>query len=247
MDNFQWTDELVKEFEIFYNKIDYAITGCDPIQKGIDQFKKSKEPKKEYEILEFITPYLGENDVIFKRTMDGDFSVLLNGFGDIVSEMSLSSNPVVRIHSVRRLSDGQIFTVGDIIVEGIIISFHLTNIGMGVQCGNVGCLLNEVSKVNRCLFTTEDGVPVYEGDKVCLLSTSRWHLVKNVSSPVNPFYGDNHESFKYFSTEEAAKEYILMNKHLLSVNDIKDWLEKYFDYPNGINVNHVRELAKSKL
>src|SRR6185312_383711 len=88
MDNFQWTDELVKEFEIFYNKIDYAITGCDPIQKVIEQFKKSKEPKKEYEILS-TCPIEGE------------------------------------IHSVKRLSDGEVFKVGDNTTFGQIQSFTI--------------------------------------------------------------------------------------------------------------------------
>lgn len=74
------------------------------------------------------------------------------------------------------------------------------------------------------LFTTEDGIDVHIGDNLFLLGTSNW-IITNLS-PINakittPFKGSTGVEFKYFSTKEAAKEYVLMNKPALSVNDIK--------------------------
>lgn len=68
------------------------------------------------------------------------------------------------------------------------------------------------------LFTTEDGVDVFEGDSVFLLTTERW-LISRCAAPRNPFKG-NKIQFKYFSTEEAATDYINMNKPVLCVLDI---------------------------
>ena len=46
-DTFVWSDELVKEFVISFNKIDKLITGVDPIGKTIIEWKQSKSTPKE--------------------------------------------------------------------------------------------------------------------------------------------------------------------------------------------------------
>ena len=49
-DTFVWSDELVKEFVISFNKIDKLITGIDPIGKTISEWKQSKSTPKEDKI-----------------------------------------------------------------------------------------------------------------------------------------------------------------------------------------------------
>jgi len=43
---FQWTDELVKEFMLTYNKVDKLITGVDPIIETMQEWKVSHQPKE---------------------------------------------------------------------------------------------------------------------------------------------------------------------------------------------------------
>ncbi len=95
------------------------------------------------------------------------------------------------------------------------------------------------------LFTTEDGVEVKHGQNY-------WHIVSDWTPQMETAQEFGREEYQLssllrFSTKEAAKQYILENKPCLSANDIKWWLEKYFDYPNGINVSQLNELVKQKL
>lgn len=122
---------------------------------------------------------------------------------------------------------------------------------------------------DKVLFTTEDGVEIYDrkykmwairkgyyelmeqhnGD---WLGTwlNGWYTTQWISSPkekddrIIPLIK---EHYFLFSTKEAADQWILENKPCLSANDIKWWLEKYFNYPNGISVNQLKELVKEKL
>jgi hypothetical protein len=92
---FQWTDELVKEF---------ILTECNKdntwSSEGVDwwfkKFKASKQPQPEWEILE---------------------GIHLSGFVHAWVEMKVFPYGCAKngcsIHSVRRLSDGEVFTVGE--------------------------------------------------------------------------------------------------------------------------------------
>lgn len=103
MEDFKWTDSLVKEFQIFYNKIPYAITGIDPIKKGIEMFKESKE-KKEYEVLSF-----KHKNERYNLTNDGNYGRI-----NFFNPASLNHVPEnAEILSVKRLYDGAIFSVGE--------------------------------------------------------------------------------------------------------------------------------------
>lgn len=79
------------------------------------------------------------------------------------------------------------------------------------------------------LFTTEDGVEILEhwGEtKVWLLSTLNW-IITGVGVCSNPFKGVTGKEFKYFSTKEAAEQYILENKPCLTLNECKEVMGSY--------------------
>ncbi len=73
------------------------------------------------------------------------------------------------------------------------------------------------------LFVTEDGVNVFENDKY-------WYVINHTPVEVLAFpnctYGDK-DNVKYFSTKDAAEEYVLMNKPQLSIQDVMNRLEHY--------------------
>jgi len=61
-------------------------------------------------------------------------------------------------------------------------------------------------------------------------------------------YGMNwDESVKTFAIKQDAVDFIVMNSPCLSLNDIKRWLEKHFNYPDGINVNELKEMVRQKI
>jgi hypothetical protein len=70
------------------------------------------------------------------------------------------------------------------------------------------------------LFISEDGIEIFEGDET--YAVRLWDF--GVSEK-KIYYGAS-LNLKYFAEKERAEEYILMNKPLLSVNDIIDILDK---------------------
>lgn len=126
------------------------------------------------------------------------------------------------IHSVKRLSDGEVFTIGDETSHGTISSIEI-NISYdgGVlfrlkEKTIIICLATAKKLPKKTpLFTTEDGIDVFEGDILFyVLKSFQIH-----SNPANKLDGTN-KDYKYFSTKENAEDYVIYNKPCLSVNEI---------------------------
>lgn len=94
-------------------------------------------------------------------------------------------------------------------------------------------------------FTTEDGKTLHRGDIVYYLDTKNWsknNFPVSVEQKRQTSFSQDH----WFSTPEARDEYILMNKPLLSVNDIEDIYNNMGKYPKAMNIE-AKKLAKTKL
>jgi len=152
------------------------------------------------------------------------------------------NNPLYSIHSIKRLSDGEVFSIGDKIKTCVsntyasIYGFKIENNNLQInhthaylldkQCPETpsGCHLYLISKKKKPLLTTEDGVDIFEGDIFYLFTTAyndktRINIYEQVAN-----YHYNNCTQKSFSTKEAAKEYILMNKPCLSIIDVVNTL-----------------------
>jgi hypothetical protein len=135
------------------------------------------------------------------------------------------NNPLYSIHSVKRLSDGEIFTIGDKItgftynepreIKGFTISQHILNINQSEGRTE----LEYAKKVKKPLFTTEDGVDIYERDLVTPVNLDTLKI--HATTPINTGESLKYGNYKYFSTEEKAEEYVLMNKPLnISIKEL---------------------------
>jgi len=146
------------------------------------------------------------------------------------------------IYSVKRLSDGEIFTVGDTIETCIsdsccfIYSFNVIENKLVIDHTH-SYLLNKklpgtapnhhlylISKAEKPLFTTEDDADIYPGMSVYCVSKEYSYegFINSVdNSLVQSIKKSMSIGYKYFSTKEAAEEYILINKPCLSISDIK--------------------------
>ena len=135
MSEFKWTDELVKEFmKDFVIHPNWKTFGDD----WIEEFKASKQPKPEWEILEDASGKKG----------DPNFSAITRNH----PHWEYTHYP---IHSVKRLSDGEVFTVGDRVGYGFdgtpnqffIESFHIYDKWMAVRGGGVEAV--DITLLNR--------------------------------------------------------------------------------------------------
>lgn len=152
------------------------------------------------------------------------------------------------IHSVKRLSDGEIFTVGDNYQFGAIPGFYIQNNKIYIKRKECypSLPLSMAEKVKKPLFKTADGVDIYEGDKVWGIATDVWTpFYQNVRD--NPPNKAVTEKWVYgkFSTKEAAEEFILFNKPNLSLNDVFSVYPKY--KKDGVTLtNHALELIQKQ-
>ena len=153
------------------------------------------------------------------------------------------------IHSVVRLSDGEIFTVGDNTDYGIIKNIYLNQIdfsdGKGTQKiltfhvskSDEDLLLNDFNKAKQPLFTTEDGVDIFEGDKYFIV----W---EHSFSTTNALANSTHKKMKGqldFSTKQLAEEYILLNSPVLCLKDLMDRKNKLF------NLDEIADIVRTKI
>ncbi len=198
--------------------------------------------EKDYEILSFSN----DENLIWTKAIDGRFDAKWQMYRP--TEEDSLKEPGITIHSIKRKSDGQIFTVGDDVlsktcgVPNKILSIELINNKIRLYPRNSFYNLEDISKVKQKLFTTEDGVDIFEGDRFYRVTKDLefW----DISGEVNKQYGYKHLSeigIKHFSAKEKAEEYILMNKPCLSLNDIFKDVEKM---RKGLKTFENSELAK---
>lgn len=216
------------------------------IEKGykeitLEQFKKyvlKEKPKKDYEIL----------TVIYKNSLvvpviNNNVEYCHNIVGYTVISLEDALLEGWKIHSIKRLSDDFIITLGDFCKPKNGISGKVSVIEF---CGNgelrigsdkkyyVG--INDIEK-SDVLFISEDEVEIREGDECYSVSGNL--ILIHVSKATKR---DNILDCKLFSSKEKAEEFIIMNRPCLSINDIKAERVK-----GGDTIERLKQLVKSKL
>jgi hypothetical protein len=218
-----------------------------------EDFVKSKT-KKDWTILSF-TPQ-GNSGLIYKLDTQLKDKYCINNGKSPFHNIETFMNPTIL--SVRRESDGEVFTFGDKIScqqypkeVREITDFSLNNNEIEVNDGidEYTFKLSEIFKAKQKLFTTEDGVDIYEGDNVYYTNRECNHNSYVLIAKWND-QCKNHLSNIHFSTKEKAEEYIIMNKPCLSINDFI--MSNEVSYPSnetlcGITFKKLKEIVKNKL
>jgi hypothetical protein len=151
------------------------------------------------------------------------------------------------IHSVKRLSDGKVFNIGDNATTalnnyGPITAFEIKSNEIYIRTNNssnytFSCNIKDL-KVFKKLFTTEDGVDIFEGDKV--YECGRYGYPYNKPHKFTPLNSQKHnynsigKDWTVFSTEEKAEEYIFLNTPCLSLKDISTIKCSEYDFFGAI-------------
>jgi len=232
--------KLIKEYP-GGPKLPFASNGRHSNFKGFEYYDSfpefwEKVEELDYEILSVIS---NDKIVISKSgyTYPECFQTLVDQENDF------------KIHSVKRLSDGEVFTIGDeatvdldkkrYVIMAIRKFTNAIQIHGQIDGKSFFYNLKDVIKLKpkNPLFTTEDGVDIFDGESYWVVAgdsiinfTSSWIRTDNVLRSA-------------FSTKEKAEEYVLMNKPCLSIQEIKNVLATN----SCFYVTHLKSLVKSKL
>lgn len=217
---------------------------------NINGIEHSKKPlDKDYEILSIKCDIKGFGDYILNKLPNGKFANEYKQYKQIEFDSKF-----YEIYQVKRLSDGEVFTIGDNIVflaekphlnyRSNIKSFKVEQ--NTIYVSNPGYLigsLKNIKHIKNPLFTTEDGVDIFKGDSYCKVNNhSNYSMVTGF---VAEGAHDNYKGLK-FSTKEAAEEYIVMNKPCLSINDVMNVAYNPVETRTSIS-NKLKEIVKSRL
>jgi hypothetical protein len=223
-------------------KYELAASGqlytSDKVENNPEWFKpKEQLLNKDYEIVSFLDNAGGVLNYVNNKYRNNTNSIGLENcihFG-------------LKIHSVRRLSDGEVFSVGE--NNGIeILEFFIKYNDMFAVISGIG-LVNVIDIKNKQkLFTTLDNVDIYKGQEVFCV-TEKYNGVD-----VHPeYYSQLNNHYKYFfSNRTSANQYIIDHKPCLSLNDLLDgWDENSLDlrsqYKSAPMYKRFEKIAKQKI
>lgn len=150
-----------------------------------------------------------------------------------------------KIYSVKRLSDGEVFTVGDRTNKGIIKQFKAYDTSIHVNAkkkdgtGVFSGKLKYIEKVEQPLFTTEDGIDIYEGD-------SYWSVIQDYSYMHTIAPGEFMDGVEIakFSTKEKAEEYVEEHKPRFSKAELRKVIKENLENTPTIEEERKRKLTE---
>jgi hypothetical protein len=152
------------------------------------------------------------------------------------------------IHSVKRLSDGEVFTVGDkvkVTEYGSIKNVDGFTIRNGISFLKEGAWifydkgmthLDGVKKAKQPIFLTHDGKDIFNGDTIWYVNKENFYYDYIIPHSEVKFYSDLNA---YFLTREEAEDYIKRNKVLFTTEDgveIKHG-DTYYFVDTDFNIN----------
>ena len=209
-----------------------------------------KVVEKDYEVLSYIKK---DNSAITTKRENGFFlnSMFKDSHG-VYSDYQLLNT--WNIYSVKRLSDGEIFTIGDQVsyVDPssykyfIIFDIYITSDDR-ILLRSKGCqiceYLEKVKLIAKPLFKTEDDVNIFEHSVYHSVYLPTFEYVgRHIAEIPNNGKYTNRDTCKTFSTKEKAEEYVLMHKPCLSINDVLSVGQRVI-----VDEGKLKQIVKSKI
>ena len=139
---------------------------------------------------------------------------------------TLIESPNYYIKTVRRLSDGELFTIGDMCNPAStgfnynkrpITKIWFTKFNsLRISSDNYTLPINGIEHSDVPLFTTEDGIDIYNGDKYYYVPENE----RRVDTITANKRFELSEYGKRFSTKKAAENYIFNSEKRFSLDDL---------------------------
>jgi hypothetical protein len=227
---------------------------------------KLDKSNDEYEILSF-THIISQN--VYSLELGGyrNGGSKLFSLSCMLHEQDCVDNGAFVISSVKRLSDGTIFTLGDRIdlynhlyphdglnKQHTITKFELINNQIRLHFGCNKCtvllknavklvtIFNPIPKAKTPLFKTEDGVDVCDGDTYYYTNINNF-VIHKVIAIKGRMSGRKATNVLDFSTKQVALDYVILNKPCLSVKEVLNLNMS----TEGLFTKSLKQLVKSKL
>lgn len=232
---FEWTDNAVLEF-LTYQSNEWP-QGAQR-RKALEDFKKSKKPVSEWEIL---CIQGNKSGMIYEKRA--------NGYSNVEEGAAIDCFPHgehnCRIYTVIRRSDNSIWTKGDkfktesgiFIIENfrILNKYHIEVIDTKGHTS----LLFYIEKVKEPEL---QWFVIPQNTSVPLNSIPGWTPIKQKIGNMGGY-----ANCQYFPDEESANAFIINNKPCLSVKEVNDLFTKRTGYGMGIeNFLDLKKIVKSK-
>jgi len=162
-----------------------------------------------------------------------------------------------KINSIRRLSDNEVFSIGDKVdwkshknhstISEIKLFNDIPVIVLTLKNGldQLSSSLQSISKAKPVLFVTEDGKDVFEDDNVHWVINGHYGYELRICENYVKLFLLKGNVYKIFSSFEKAQDYIILNKSVLSINDIVN-ISKGTNTMDMIE-ERLKELVKSRL
>lgn len=244
--DFQWDEVTLLEYSRYLVK-EYARSAEWSNDYAAEQYhltefvnmKKREKRSPEYEVLSYRS-----------KLTDLIISVAAHQPDQPIS-------PLYAIHSVRRLSDGEVFELGKNVqhVDGhysaVITEFYLPSDERGEMWFYCDGQKDTVKNLNnftnlptpKPLFTTEDGVDLFSiSDTVYGVCPKGTWETRELGLLLEP----NKTNWKWFAIPYNRDRYVLLNKPTLSVSDVMDLYQNHSENFETF-LSAVSEAAKAKL
>ena len=222
------------------------------VENYSEYWEEIKPVERDFEILEFIRD---GRDEVFTKGKTGFWC----RFAECPEEVLLR-NTNYKISKVERLSGQEVFKIGDKaqstgstnphkiesfkIMQKQIARDRATGrwINDGVDRMWVtwdknggGNWLDNIELVREPILVTEDGVKIFEGDEYFSVDSETFRIgVKFIANkPSNEFYNKFFNSLYYYSTKEAAEEYIRLNKPQYSLEEVYQAVQQWAMSPTS--------------
>lgn len=260
-----WAEEPVERWF-------WKTGGCIPpdLTRDLQGLPKLEEwfeevVEKEYEILSFRTSQdSGNSWQISRRISNGRFlwdkysekDLPLKGVDKNSDGMGATEEYMLNewvndpdyqrceINSIRRKSDGEIFTIGDRVDENVTGTTYGWNISefslKDNRCFTCGVNITCIKKIKETLFVTFDGIEITDSEQVVYIVSNNEMFNLYCKKAINAKNQQRILGFNIFSTLKSAKNYIKCHKPVLSYNDV----QKLYDKLSHV---HVRDHYKKEL
>lgn len=218
----------------------HFTNNCGCTLASLIKSKEVSDKPLDYEIMSFAEPTW--HDIEHYKRQENDY------FKNDLSEALFIDDELINSHpifSVRRLSDNEVFSLGDKIVDfGLPISkieLFPSAGGILLKCGeDSSCSIDCAEKIKEPIVWSKDynGNHIYEGGQYWYIKD--W-LIRKCT------YACGMPDKLMFISEDNAKEYILDNQRLFSVKDI---LSISYDTTFNvlrIHVEALKTLAQQKI
>jgi hypothetical protein len=160
--------------------------------------------------------------------------------------------PDWKIHSILRMEDDLIFTIGDLVKTQGGNSFRISEFKIREKDNKILvssleytfiCTLDELIQLKRVIFTTDDQVGILGGDRYFFVRKDLSSTAIGEFKKASHISSSRSNDFLYFSNYENALDYLVNNLKVFSIEEVKDILS----FPESEVIKMLKEILLLKI